>query len=80
MSMLYRLTETLRRCRMRGGMDDEAIVAELLAEMRVPTQDMIVAAFDAISEPLHPDTWTAAIDAILAHSEPAHTSSELGHG
>ncbi len=34
MTMLARLTEVMRCARMRGDWDDEAVVLELLAEMR----------------------------------------------
>lgn len=85
MTMLARLTETLRRCRMRGGMDDEQVVLALLQTAYNADDSMCVAGFRVGAGVGLPSRsaliWAAMIDAIQAETtEPAHTSSELGHG
>ena len=88
MTMLYRLTERLRRCRMRGGMDDEQVVLSLLLEMREPDVEMKRqgTAEDDCSTPYIQAAdcethWRLMIDAIRADAAaPAHTSSALEHG
>lgn len=86
--MIQRLAEVLRRARVDGGWDDEAVAGKVLREMREPTDRMIDAAGaqDDHSTPyvqcedggVH---WRAMIDAALAEDpEPVHSSSEVGHG
>lgn len=86
MTLLDRIAATLRRARIDGGWDDEAVAERVLREMREPTERMIDAAgaHDDHSTPyvqcedggVH---RRAMIDAAL-NEAPARTSSEIGHG
>jgi hypothetical protein len=74
MTMLARLTEVLRRARMRGDWDDERVVLEVLAEMREPTNEIYAAAVDN-GDQSATEVWRPMIDAIRADAtEPAETS------
>jgi hypothetical protein len=76
---LARLTEVLRRARMRGDWDDESVVLEVLAEMRVGDDAMMFAGSRSLENEMQAPSATlmgvgfaAMIDAIRADAtEPA---------
>jgi hypothetical protein len=79
--MLARLAEIMRRARLRGDWDDEAVVLELLAEMREAYGATIVAGDDERRRDSGAcEIWQTMIDAIRAEAtEPAHSVSSANY-
>lgn len=84
--MLQRIITVLERARVAGGWIDEDVARAVLREMREPPfkyGDIATRAFNQGGIMLGGESgrraWRAMIDAAL-NEEPAHTSSEIGHG
>jgi hypothetical protein len=74
MTMLARLTEVMRRARMRGDWDDERVVLEVLAKMR--SFDAEVVDIDIGTDDAR-EVWRHMIDTIRARAtEPADAERE----
>lgn len=80
MTMIQHIAEVLRRSRVDGGWDDEVVAGKVLREMREPDQTMMDRVAHIAGDDELQECWGGMIDAALAEVEPAHSSSEIGHG
>lgn len=84
MTLLARIEAVLHRARVAGGWDDQFVAADILRAIREPDEEAVVIAAGVDFKPRRDDvraSWRSLIDQALAEAaEPAHTSSEIGHG
>jgi hypothetical protein len=83
---LERITAILERARVAGGWIDEDVAAQVLAEMRRPTEAMTYAAWEHLAGAYSHERITEAVRAMLNErldddGKPSDRASpNLGHG